>query len=172
MDGGSVRSVNIFIELKKYFDIFLITYPNEQLERNKKFKKRSFIKSSFLVNDINLFQRIITKKLPGFSSHDVPAISSGIDKIIKQRGPFDYIYFATQLMAQVLLYKNWNIPKIIDLYDIYSSVIKKKLNIQESYHHITLYFIMNSKKLKNTRKSIQEGRYFNCNFKNRSKYII
>jgi len=145
MDGGSIRSYNIYNELNKSFDVYLLTYPNKELFDLIPNNKLSFFNSKFIFNSKTYFQRLFTNEIPGFSSHNKKSIAKNITKVIKNKGPFDFLYFATQLMAQVLLSKNWNTFNIIDFYDIYSSVQSNKLDYIKK---TSPYYILFKKELK------------------------
>jgi glycosyltransferase involved in cell wall biosynthesis len=115
----------------------------------------SFIKSGFIIkNKNNIYKRIISNELPGFSSHSPSSITNSIDKIVEKNGAFDIIYFATQLMAQVLLIKKWDSIHIVDFYDIYSLVIQNKLYQTKKTSPYYYIFLKELKQIENYERKI------------------
>ena len=155
MDGGSVRSINIFNELNKKNDLFLLTYPCKNLSKFISPNRITFVDSR--VNKPkrkNIITRFISTSAPGFSSHNPLSIESSITNLIKKNGEFDIIYFSTQLMAQVLLYKNWNSLIFIDFFDIYSSVIERKIMLTKKTSPYNLIFYKELRKILSIERKI------------------
>jgi len=130
-DGASLRSVNLFEILCEQYDVELLTYDYDGILKFKESMKNNlkihFLTSKFETSkSLSFFQRLFSKKLPGFASHNPISISKDINSLVEENKGYDYYYFATQLMGQSVLIKKQKGIHIIDLYDVYTTYSKNK----------------------------------------------
>lgn len=136
-----------------------MTYKNDSvnsgvLEKYSKCTFHFFNSSHRKPNSLSFINRLISKELPGFASHDPQSIAKDIDQLINKNGHYDIIYFATQLMGQAKIWMNSNVYSIIDLYDIYYSYSESKLKGLKIYQPFFWLFLLESIRVKKYEKKI------------------
>lgn len=103
---------------------------------------------------LTYFNRLISKTLPGFSSHKPHLIAKDIDDLSNNFGKYDIYYFATQLMGQSKLFMKTSGSSIIDLYDVYSTYSKSKLKDMKFYRPFYWLFLIEAIRIKQFEKQI------------------
>ncbi len=132
-DGASLRAYNILKQLNNYYNIHLLTYRIDNYEplitwaSSKKIEIHFFSTLPDYNRKSSFFQRLVSNELPGFGSHKIKEIKNDINDVIRLKGNFNLIYFATQLMGQAALLEHWNAKLVIDLYDVYNTYHKEKV---------------------------------------------
>lgn len=158
-DGASLRSVRLFESLIKKNTVDVLTYKNDSVNSKvlEKYSQSTFYffnSSHRKVNSLSFLNRLFSKELPGFASHDPQSIANDIDQLINKNGHYDVIYFATQLMGQSKIWMRSNTHSIIDLYDIYYSYSESKLKGLKFYQPFYWLFLLESIRVKIYEKKI------------------
>ena len=130
-DGASLRSIRLFEKLYETNCIDVFTYNNDSINSKvlEKFTNCNFYFFSSnheKPKPLTFFNRLFSKKLPGFSSHDPQSIAKDINELISENGGYDIYYFATQLMGQAFIFKKQPGTFVIDLYDVYTTYSQSK----------------------------------------------
>jgi glycosyltransferase involved in cell wall biosynthesis len=133
-DGASHRAINLLKELAKFYQTTLLTYRANENNELRIWCQDHAIQTCWLRakatygGKSSFIGRLLATAPPGFSTHNAVGIAHDINELWQTEGPFDIIYFATQLMGQVLLQKQWRAKTIVDLYDVYTPIAFRKLN--------------------------------------------
>jgi glycosyltransferase involved in cell wall biosynthesis len=141
-DGGSYRGINLLRQLQKICQVALLTYCKHDADALQQWAARHQVMLYWLPDPpprrkATIFQRLLAKRPPGFASHQPEAIAETIDKIWIKQGPFDCLYFATQLMGQAALITRWQAALVLDMYDIYTPIAQARtaeVPVYRPYH--------------------------------------
>lgn len=142
LHGASQRGINLLLQLARCHDVTLLTYRKHDAEALMLWAKEHQIALRWLPaapehNHLSFLQRAFSDLPPGFASHSPDAIAAAIDTAWAEIGPFDLIYFATQLMGQAVLTKRWPARTALDLYDVYTPIAHAKIvstSLAQPYH--------------------------------------
>ena len=133
-DGGSQRGINLLDQLTREYQVTLLTYydPNnaQTLQTwtiHRGITVHWFHKKPTYHRQGSFFERLLASRPPGFATHDPLGLINDIDRVWTEQGPFDILYFATQLMGQVLLKTHWPAKQVLDLYDVYTPIARAKI---------------------------------------------
>lgn len=161
-DGASLRSIYLFEKLREEHDVELLTYAYDGILKFKK-SERNNLKIHFLTSNfetsksLSFFQRLFSKTLPGFASHNPISISNNINLLVEENKGYDYYYFATQLMGQSVLIKKQKGIHILDLYDVYTTYSKNKYSKIPFWRPYYWLFRLNAYRIKLFEKKIIEN---------------
>lgn len=138
-----------------------MTYGYDGISKFKKKLNKSLkihiLNSKYETNkSLSFFQRLFSKSLPGFASHNLISISKDINSLVEENKGYDYYYFATQLMGQSILIKKHKGIHIIDLYDVYTTYSKNKYSKIQFWRPYYWLFRLEAYRIKLFEKKIIE----------------
>lgn len=130
--GAAARAVHLLEQLTSEFHITLLIYRPHNVGSLQRWCSHREIRLRFIKQQatygqkLSFFQRLFAERPPGFATHDPIGMSQDIDRLWEADGPFDAIFYATQLTAQCLLHRDRSTSHIVDLYDVYGNVVGAK----------------------------------------------
>ena len=142
LHGASQRGINLLLQLARCHNMTLLTYRKQDAAALENWAQKQGIALRWLADpprsaELSPLQRVLSRRPPGFASHDPNAIAAAVDAAWAEAGPFDMLYFATQLMGQAVLTKRWPARTALDLYDVYTPIARAKIaatSIAQPYH--------------------------------------
>lgn len=159
MDGASQRATHLLEGLAKDFSIHLLAYHKQDAGNLQAWSNQRGISLSWLPEpptprQLNIIHRLASPLPPGFASHDARAIARSIQAVMGEHGPFEVIYFATQLTAQALFHALWRIPIVVDCYDVYTPIASRRIAEAPYYRPYHWIFRREASKTRNYEKAI------------------
>jgi glycosyltransferase involved in cell wall biosynthesis len=141
-DGASQRGINLLRQLQEGYRVTLLTYRKHDPQALQQWAHERQVTLYWLADppprrETTFFRRLVAARPPGFASHDPQAIANAIDEVWDAHGPFDILYFATQLMGQAALIGHWSAQSVLDLYDVSTPIARSKIKrvpIYRPYH--------------------------------------
>jgi glycosyltransferase involved in cell wall biosynthesis len=133
LDGASQRATHLLEGLAKEFAIHLLAYRKHDADQLQTWAEERGIGLNWLPAQPaprhgNIAQRLASPLPPGFASHSAQEIGNSISASILELGPFDVLYFATQMMGQALLPHRFQIPAVTDCYDVYTPIARQRIS--------------------------------------------
>lgn len=143
--GAALRSTKLYQELRKQFDVTVIAAQEPADRRvlptvsDENLTRVPFFTPSNKNNSV--FRRLLNTKAPGFSAIETTILRDAIRREWIENGPYDTIYFVSQLTASVLPIKGMKYRAAIDVYDYYATIHaarRQQISIFRPYYWIYL----------------------------------